>query len=58
MFIDSFIIYSCQLVLKAIHVLKQQLSKATNDLKVLETLKNEALTEPFEFIKSLKKVNF
>ncbi|KAG0750596.1 hypothetical protein G6F57_000572 [Rhizopus arrhizus] len=45
----------CQLVLKAIHVLKQQLSKATNDLKVLETLKNEALTEPFEFIKSLKK---
>ncbi|KAG1467284.1 hypothetical protein G6F56_004491 [Rhizopus delemar] len=46
----------CQLALKAIEVLKQQLSKATNDLEVLQTLKAEAMSEPFEFIKNLKKV--
>ncbi|CEJ00393.1 hypothetical protein RMCBS344292_14449 [Rhizopus microsporus] len=48
-------VYSYQLVLKALEVLKQQLSKAKSDLNTLETLKNEALSEPFEFIINLKK---
>lgn len=51
-------VYSYQLVLKALEVLKQQLSKAKSDLNTLETLKNEALSEPFEFIINLKKVFF
>lgn len=51
-------VYSYQLVLKALEVLKQQLSKAKSDLNTLEILKNEALSEPFEFIINLKKVFF
>lgn len=51
-------VYSYQLVLKALEVLKQQLSKAKSDLNTLQTLKNEALSEPFEFIINLKKVFF
>lgn len=43
-------------VSKALDILKRQLVKATNDVKVLDTLKTEALNDPYSFIADLRKV--
>jgi hypothetical protein len=56
LFFFFFIATSYQSVSKALDILKRQLIKATNDVKVLDTLKSEAMNDPYSFIADLKKV--
>lgn len=48
-------VYSYQLVLKALDILKKQLKIATDDVETLRALKTEALQDPYAFVVDLKQ---
>lgn len=54
-FIDIFFFFSYQSVLKALDILKQQLKRATGDVETLETLKMEAMKDPYTFVVDLRQ---
>ncbi|KAI7904055.1 uncharacterized protein BX663DRAFT_432759, partial [Cokeromyces recurvatus] len=49
-----FFFFSYQSILKALEILKNQMTKATTDIATLESLKSQAIEDPYTFIDSLK----